>query len=176
MSTLPLHPLVVHFPVVLAVLAPLVALVPVIRLTRGKDAVLGTRIVAGLFVALAVSAFVAVQTGELDEDAALAVTGEGPLERHEEAAERLMLLSLLGAGLAGSAAIAGSVKAAARARLPLAVVTLIAGGVVAWGAVTTGHTGGELVYVHGAASAHVRSNSDGLRAPIAAPPRDHDDD
>jgi uncharacterized membrane protein len=179
-AELPVHPVVVHFPIVFAVLSPVLALWLVLRLGRGGEANPVSWLVAATFTLLAASAFVATETGETDEDMVAAVTGEGPLERHEEAAERLLVLALVGAGLA----VAGAAAGRTRARLPLAVATLAAGGVVTWAAVATGHSGGELVYVHGAAQAHIRNSAGDAgtvtpsapAAPDAAPRPEADED
>lgn len=47
----------------------------------------------GLATALAVSSWVAVETGEQQEDRVERVVGERPLHSHEEAAELFLLLS-----------------------------------------------------------------------------------
>jgi uncharacterized membrane protein len=170
-TALPLHPVVVHFPIVLAVFAPVVGLWLVLRLARGHEASPVSWLVAAVWALLAGSAFLAMETGEDDADKVAAITGAGPVARHEEAAERLLVLSFIGAGLATASALAGRT----RARLPLAAATLVAGGVVTWAAVVTGHGGGELVYHHGAAAAHLgdpdaqRARSSQAPSGLAAP-------
>jgi uncharacterized membrane protein len=182
MSELPLHPIAVHFPVVLAVLAPAFALALLVALLRRRPATGLAWLVAILFAGLAVSAFIASETGELDEERVEAITGEGPLERHEDAAELLLALSLAGAAIATAGGLAAASQGAARARLPLALVTFAAGGAVAFAAVRAGHSGGELVYVHGAALAHMKPGAvGGAPAPSATPEArehggDHDED
>ena len=151
MNTVPLHPMVVHFPVVLALLLPLAALVPLYLLWRKRDPVVATRLVALGFAALVVSAFVATQTGEADEDIVEPVVGEVALETHEERAETFLWTSVGVSVLALTSAIA------ARRRplvMPLAALTALGAGAVLVMALSVGHSGGELVYVHGAAAAH----------------------
>jgi hypothetical protein len=167
MSDLPLHPLVVHFPLVLAVLAPIAVLLLTVALLRGRPAVGLAWLSAFVLGGLAVSAYVAIETGEQDEERVMAITGEDPLERHEEAAELLLVLSLVGAGLAVASGLVSASDGAVRARLPLALATLAAAGAVAYAAVRAGHSGGELVYVHGAALAHLRPGA--LETGVPAP-------
>lgn len=145
----PLHPAVVHFPIVLALLAPVIAtgLVLAIRTQR-----LPVRAWAGVLVLQAViagSAWLAMESGEQDEEKVERVVAERLIEEHEEAAERFAwlaaaMLPLLAAGLLG-----GGRGHVARGAGLLATV------VVAYAVVDVAHRGGELVYRHGAASAHV---------------------
>ncbi len=181
MSELPLHPIIVHFPVVLAMLAPLLALALLIVLLRRRASLGLAWLVASLFAGLAVSSFVAMETGELDEARVEAITGEGPLERHEEAAELLMVLAVVGAAVATVGGLVAASEGAARARIPVALVTLAAGGAVAFAAVRAGHSGGELVYVHGAALAHVKAGAlepspQGAGVPTSPAPHGDDGD
>jgi hypothetical protein len=84
----------------------------------------------GLALALTLSAWLAVETGEPQEERVEHVVGEGALHSHEERAERFLMLSgmlLLVSGALGLAAVGAQV----------------------------GHTGGKLVYQKGAASAHL---------------------
>lgn len=145
----PLHPAVVHFPIVLTFLLPVAVLAALWRLRKGALPARAWGLVVAAAAALAASAWVAVETGEADEDAVERVVAEAPLGRHEEAAERFLLLSGGIVALAGLGLLRGTVGATARlATLAGALGLVVAGTQV-------GHSGGELVYRHGAAAAHV---------------------
>jgi uncharacterized membrane protein len=147
----PLHPAVVHFPIVLAMLLPIVAVAVLWTLARGtsfRNAWILPTVLAG---ALTLSAFAALKTGEAQEDRVEPFVGEAPLHTHEEAAERFLVLSgvifaLMGAGLLG-----GRVGSGFRYAATLGSVALVVAGV------QVGGSGGDLVYKHGAAQAYVQS-------------------
>lgn len=144
----PLHPAVVHFPIVLAFLLPISAAVAIWTIRRGSRVTRAWLVPLALAAALTSSAWVSTETGEADEDKVERVVGDQPLETHEEAAEAFLLAS--GAVLLLSAAglIPGITGGIARVTTVVGAAGLMAG--AAW----VGHTGGELVYTHGAASAH----------------------
>jgi hypothetical protein len=110
-----------------------------------------------LAAALTVSAWVALETGEDQEDRVEDVVGRAALHGHEEAAERFLLVAGVVTLVAGAGLIGGTVGRAAR--LVTMVGTL---GVVAAG-VQVGHSGGLLVYRHGAASAYTDPAAGGDR-------------
>ncbi len=156
MFGMPLHPILVHFPVVLAVLLPLVVL---IAWAAGRSPSAGRKpwlAVTVLQVLLCASSFAAVQTGEEDEERVEKVlVSEDPLETHEHKGELLFkvtggtllvtALGLAGGWLGLSGKVLGSLAS-------LVVLVL---------AVQTGHTGGKLVYQHGAASAFANPPASG---------------
>jgi uncharacterized membrane protein len=157
----PLHPAVVHFPIVLTFLLPLAAAAALWRIRRGAAVGRAWPLAVAAAAALTASAWLAVETGEGEEERVERVVAEAPLERHEEAAERFLLLSGGVLLLSGAGLLRGRVGAAAR----LAAATGALGLVVAGALV--GHSGGELVYRHGAAAAH----APGLQDRDAATPR-----
>ncbi len=146
----PLHPAVVHFPLALAVLLPLAAVAALVLLRLGagvRAAWIPVAVLAGL---LALSAWIAVETGEEQEDRVEEVVPEEALHEHEEAGERVLwggvavfALTLLGL-VPGRAGAGGRILGTAGA---LAVTAL---------AVDAGSKGGELVYRHDAARAYVQ--------------------
>lgn len=151
----PLHPAVVHFPIVLTFLLPVAVLAALWRIRRGALPNRAWRVPVLAAAALAASAWVAVETGEADEDAVERVVAEAPIGRHEEAAEQFLLLSGGIVVLAGLGLLRGPVGTTARlATLAGALGLVVAGTLV-------GHSGGELVYRHGAAAAHVASGAQG---------------
>jgi uncharacterized membrane protein len=136
----PLHPAIVHFPIVLACLLPLAALAALWRIRRGAPARPAWLLTATAAGALTLSAWLAVETGERDEERAEDVVGEQTLDVHEEAAERFLALSggvlvIAAAGLLGGRA--------GRIARPLALVAAL--GLVGAG-YQVGHSGGRLVY------------------------------
>ena len=144
----PLHPAVVHFPVVLAFLLPIFAAYALWTIRRGGTPRRAWAIPLGLSAALALSSWVAVKTGEAQDEKVERVVSERPLETHEEAAELFLALS---AGLfvvSAAGLVRGKVGTAAR----VAATVGAAGLVIA--ATQVGHTGGQLVYRYGAASAY----------------------
>ncbi|HEX6643950.1 MAG TPA: DUF2231 domain-containing protein [Gemmatimonadales bacterium] len=167
----PLHPAVVHFPIVLTFLLPLAAGFALWRIRRGGPVKRTWPLVILTAAALTLSSWVATQTGERDEDAAERIAGDAPVERHEEAAERFLFLTggmlvLAGAGLLGGRA--GGVLRFTAAAGALGLV--VAGAQV-------GHSGGELVYRHGAAAAHAdRSLGERDASPVELGRTDRDDD
>ena len=79
----PLHPALVHFPIVLMFLLPLAALAALWyrrRYPERRGAWVLTTALAG---ALTLSAWVAVETGEGDEEKVEGVVPEASLETHE---------------------------------------------------------------------------------------------
>lgn len=140
----PLHPAVVHFPIVLLLLGAPLALAAVFipRLAWLTCAVL-------LFGAA--GAVVAVQTGEREKRDEIAVPeGEGRqvLRRHEKTGEAARNAALVAAVLSAASA-ACRLRPARRMATLLACAAAVGAMFTAWHVAKAGHTGGELVYHHG---------------------------
>jgi uncharacterized membrane protein len=168
----PLHAAVVHFPVVLAMLLPLIAVVALLAIRRGGSIRQWWGITLAVMLGLAASSFAAVRTGEAEEDRVERVVGEQPLHSHEEAGERFLILA--GALLVLGAAGLLPKRAGAAFRL---IGTAAAVGVMAAGW-QVGHTGGELVYRYGAAAAYMagETGAEEPRVPAAVRRRESGDD
>lgn len=145
---IPLHPLVVHFPIVLSVLLPISALVALLLIRKGTTSRWAWALPVVVAAALTVSAWVATQTGEREEDRVERVVAERAIHGHEEAAERFLVLSGVLLLVAGVGLAPRTLGEAARLVATVGALGLLAAGV------QVGHSGGELVYRHGAASAY----------------------
>ncbi len=99
----PLHPMVVHFPIVLVVILPIFAVVTALRARDSAHPGKAWALTAILAAALFVSAFTAVRTGEDQEERVEEVVAQQAIHTHEEAAERFLVLS----GALALVAIAG---------------------------------------------------------------------
>lgn len=139
----PLHPAVVHFPIVLLLLGSLAAVAAVfIRRWQLPG------IAAALFALGAVGTVIAVQTGDHESEIAGKTAAiEALVDQHEDWAERTEVAAIVVALLAVGAAVLTRWSIATRA---LRVATAIGALVSAWCVIETGHHGGQLVYRHGA--------------------------
>lgn len=170
MIPVPLHPAVVHLPLGLAMLMPVLATGFACALWTGR---LGRRswlAVIALQALLLASGVVALKTGEAEEDRAEAVVPNSAIHGHEEAAEQFVWAVGAALGLAGLALLSRE----RRVERALTGATVLSTLVVAGLAVRVGHAGGQLVYVHGAASVYVPAAPGS--APAVAPPKAQDDD
>jgi uncharacterized membrane protein len=136
----PLHPAVVHFPIVLMILLPVVALGALWAIRRGAAPVRAWAIPVALAAGLTLSAWAAVETGEGQEEKVEDVVGEQALSTHEEAAERFLLLSGIVLVVSGAGLLRGTVGRTARVVGTVAALGLVAAGF------QVGHSGGRLVY------------------------------
>ena len=163
----PLHPAVVHFPIVLMALLPLVAAGALWAIRRGARPAAAWSVPLVTAAALALSTWVAVETGEREEEKVESVVAEASIHGHEEAAERFLALSGVLLVVTAAGLLRGVPGGAAR--LAAFVGAL---GLAGLGA-QVGHTGGNLVYRDGAASAYM----DGAAGrPIAADAAGMEDD
>ena len=174
MNDLPLHPKLVHLPMALAVLVPLLAATVLLAWWRGWFRHRTWVLVAAAQVLLFASGMVAVRTGKQDEHVAERAVPEAAIEAHEEAAEAFQLA----AGVVLALCVLPLLLR--RPRLAqLAALTATAGTVVVlFLGIRVGAAGGELVYRHNAGAAHAAQRSGGAPATPAVPraPREHDDD
>ena len=147
----PLHPAVVHLPIALVILIPGLAILGIFLIHKGFLSSRSWGLIVLLQAVLVGSGWLALETGEEQEERVERVVAERHIETHEEAAERFLLLA--GIGLLASAAglLPRGVGALGRVAGTLATLAVLAAGV------PVGHSGGELVYKHGAASAYVES-------------------
>ena len=143
----PLHPAVVHFPIVLIVLGAAVSILAVFWRRGYVPTFAATLLALG-----ALGAWAAIETGESDggliENAAAQVAPL--LDAHEDWAKRTLTAAVIAAVIA-----AGAVAAA------------LAAGVASWTVYETGHRGGALVYQHGAG---VSPPGAATKAEVTAPP------
>jgi len=146
----PLHPAVVHFPLVLMLLVPAFAVFAIWSIGRGAGVRRTWGLPLVLSAALVASAFVALRTGEVDEDRVEEVVSRRAIHEHEEVAERFFVLSGVLLLIATAGLLRGNLGRAAR-------VLTVAGSLgVAAAGVQVGRAGGELVYKHNAARAYTQ--------------------
>jgi hypothetical protein len=122
-------------------------------------------LVAGLQVLTTATGYLAMETGEDEEKVVEKVVGKKNLHDHEERAEMFVASSVAASVLAIATLL---IKPALQFYLMIPTLLLMLGQTgLAW---RTGASGGELVYVHQAASAYQVS------APVEAPAEDAVDD
>jgi uncharacterized membrane protein len=144
----PVHPAVVHFPIVLMILLPIAAAVALAAIRRGVRLRMAWAVPVAFSAALAASAWLALETGEDQEDKVEQIVPRTALETHAGAAEAFLIASAVlfvvtAAGLAG-----GPIGRTARWTSTLGALVVVAMGV------RVGDAGGKLVYQHGAAMAY----------------------
>ncbi len=174
MDLLPLHPKIVHLPIALSVLMPLVSLGTIVAWIRGW---LPRRAFAMALVLQAIlvgTSLAGLRSGEADEERVEAVVDEAPIEEHEEAAQvftagtAVVLVLMLAAVVIRNERIARSV----------ATVSFLGTLAVLGLGYRAGAAGGELIYVHGAADAFRAGQGQAGPAtlgPEAAPMREHEE-
>lgn len=148
MFDLPLHPIVVHFPIVLGSLLPFLAILLWWAIRKWLWTPKVWALVSAMALVYCLFAVTAVLLGEEDEEKVEKVISEKVIEEHEEAGEvipwiagTLFLVSLVGF----------TVRYSKQAKIAMIVLSLVA--VVPL--INAGHTGAELVYEHGASIAHL---------------------
>jgi uncharacterized membrane protein len=147
----PLHPAVVHLPIALAVLMPFVAVGVMAAISKGAAPARTWGVAVALQLLLVGFAWVAVETGEADEERVEKIVAGRHIEEHEEAAEWMLWAAAGGALLMALGLAPGRGGRIGRAAGVLASLAVLAT------AARTGHLGGELVYRHGAANAYTTS-------------------
>lgn len=139
----PLHPALVHFPIVLILAGTGVAVVAVF-LRRWHLPLLA----AGLLLTGAAGAAAAAWSGEEEEESTgkLSARAEQILEEHEEWGDRTRNLAIVAGLLATGAVAAGRLPKVARG---LGIAAAVAGLAASYAVAEAGHYGGLLVYQHG---------------------------
>ena len=162
----PLHPAVVHFPIVLVAILPVAAIAALILIRRGEAHSKAWTPMVLVALALLGSAWVAVRTGEGEEERVEEVVAESAIHEHEEAAEVFLPLTAGMLLLAAGGLLKGRPGRAAR------------GGRDSWSRAAVGRwlpgwatPEGDLVYEYGAASAYVAKSP--TQVDIAARGREH---
>jgi uncharacterized membrane protein len=144
MLNLPMHPAVVHLPLILAMLVPPLAVLVLWAIRAGKVPKTTWLLVVGLQALIVGGAMVALRTGESEEERIEDRIAEARIDAHERAAQQFTVVAGLTLALAAAAFVAGRIRPRAGAVAALATVAMSL--VVAGLAVRTGHQGGELVY------------------------------
>ncbi len=144
----PLHPLIVHLPIAMTVLLPLFGLGALIAIRRGGR-VLPVWGLATAMIALTLgSGLLAKETGEDEEDAVEKVVPKEAIHTHEEAADAFVLATGVVLVIAGVGFVRGGVGSTARVVAAAGTLAVLGFGY------NVGHSGGQLVYRDGAASAY----------------------
>ncbi len=170
MDPLPLHPMIVHLPIALAVVMPMLSIGLLAAWWSGLMQRRTWMIAVVLQGLLLGSGVASLRTGEAEEDRVERVVAERLIEAHEEAADAFVW----GAGAVLLLALAAAaVRNDANARR-LAMVATFGTLVVLFLGYRTGEAGGRLVYTHGAADAYVTrpGAGAGVEATPRAPSRD----
>ncbi len=160
-----LHPKLVHIPIALAVLMPLISGGLLTAWLTGFLPRRAWLVGAALQAVLVVGALASLRTGEADEDRVEKTAGKAAIEAHEEAAQvftggaaLVLVLAILAASLKGEAAARG-----------LAIAATVGSLAVLGLGYRTGEKGGHLVY--GAAAGQAAAGGGGEHHG-----QDHDDD
>ncbi len=150
MTSLPLHPAIVHLPLGLAFVIPALAAGFAWAVWRGGLRRRAWLSIVALQAVLLSAGLVAMNTGEREEDRVKRAVPRAAIHQHEEYAEQFVWA----AGI--TLVLAAVVLVSPRPALAKAVTVATVAGtfVVAAAAIRVGHAGGQLVYAHNAAAAY----------------------
>lgn len=160
MDTLLFHPKLVHIPMALGVLMPLVAGGLLLAWWRNWLPRRGWFIAVALQTVLLASGVLALRSGEAEEDRVESVVAKRFIEAHEEAAEVFVWTS---GGVLAAMILASALRSRRAGLLTASAATLGAVLVLGLG-YRTGQAGGSLVYQHGAAQVYTAGAASGLEA------------
>jgi len=171
MDALFFHPKVVHVPMALGVLMPLIAGGLLLAWWRKWLPRRGWLVAIALQAVLVASGVLALRSGEAEEDRVESVVAKRFIKAHEEAAEVFVGAS---GGVLAVMLLAGALGSR-RSGLPTAAAATLGTLLVLGLGYRTGKAGGSLVYQHGAAQAYTAPAAAGAEA-RAVPGGHHDDD
>ena len=166
----PLHPAIVHFPIVLMFLLPISAAGALWAIRRGARHTRAWAIPVAVAAALTLSSWAAVETGEQQEDRVEKVVADSVVEQHAESAEAFLAFTAATLVLMAAGLMRNRAGSAIRVTATVAALGLIVAGA------RVGHSGGELVYTHGAAAAFATSGSAAGGNAMRAPSRKENDE
>lgn len=168
MDTLPLHPKLVHLPIALAVLMPLITSGLLLAWWRGWFQKRTWAVAVVLQAVLLLSGVLAMRTGEADEDRVERIVPKDAIHAHEEAGE----VFVWGSGLVLVLSLLPLLFRTPRLARITGLATVAGTFVVLGLGYRVGEAGGALVYRHGAGGAFATSDSG---TPPAALRGRHDD-
>ncbi len=178
MTSIPLHPALVHVPLGLALVLPALAIGFAWALWKGSLRPSYWLAIVLLQAVLLGAGLAALKTGQHEEERVESIVPKMALEAHEARAEQF--LWVVGITLAIAAIVL--VVRHPRAVQALTATTVLGSLLAAGAALRVGHAGGQLVYVHNAAAAYA-SNSKAIpqagndaRSPLAQSRAGDDDD
>ena len=168
---MPLHPKLVHLPIALAVLVPLVSTGVLLAWWRGALQRRTWVVAIALQALLVGSGVLALRSGEADEERVEQVVPETAIEAHEAAAETFVAASVAVLALV---LVAGLIRREPVARGLAALGVLGSLAVLGLG-YQVGDAGGRLVYQHGAATVFANAGPTGPAATHASGHEGDDD-
>lgn len=164
MTSIPLHPALVHLPLGLALVLPVLAIGFSWAFWKGSIPPRAWLALVLLQAVLLGAGLVALRTGLHEEDRVESVVPKTALERHESRAEQFLWI----AGLTlATATMVSAVRRPGVARA-FTVATMVCSFLTAAAALRVGHAGGQLVYVHNAAAAYLSDSKSRSPADNAA--------
>jgi uncharacterized membrane protein len=168
----PLHPKIVHLPIALAVLMPLMSVGLLVAWWREWLPARTWWIAIALQGVLFGASWVAMETGETDEEKVEEVVEESAIHTHEERAEQFFWAS---GGVLALMVLPMVIPGRSRRRW-LAVGAAAGTVVVFWLGARVGEAGGALVYEHGAGQVHSQSQETGGGGGGASPEAEEDEE
>ena len=154
MFDLPFHPIVVHFPIALGVLVPVMGMFLIWAMSSKRANAKSWGIMVFITALYLASAVGAVKTGELDEHNAEELIGRSLVHDHEEAGEKVPWA----AGILFVSCLVTYAISRNKLSWTHKLVTLLAIAGL-YPLLYAGETGGKLVYEQGAARIHWNSSS-----------------
>ncbi len=146
----PFHPTIVHFPLVLTFILPILILIFAFMIKKNKMSRYAWLIIIGLQAATTISGYVAMNAGGNDEDQVEKVVNKKLIHEHEDAAEVFVGSTVILLALS-IAAFFLKQEIQFKFNVGVGLLSLIS----CFLAYKAGELGGELVYKHGAAGAYV---------------------
>ena len=171
MDALLFHPKLVHIPMALGVLMPVIAAGLLLAWWRNWLPRRGWFVAVALQALLLGSGIVALRSGEAEEERVERMVEERFIEQHEEAAEMFVWAG----GVVLAVMMLAAALGTARSGLPLAVVATLGTFLVLGLGYRTGQAGGNLVYQHGAGQAYAGPATSSAGQGMAEPRAHHDD-